>query len=200
VSDPLLSAQRSLIRVAVVAVLLVVATAVFARYMTRKSSRGPSRETTVTFGGALRADVERSLEARSNAASAGGTWVCATAFAGADAATSVAGRRRIFVRALCRELCVMDGIVGGGTAAGFPAAVAVVRHDGGWHVVGHEVPTDAHFERDMTAIFPSSTRQNVYTEDLAKTADARIEQRARDRWPTARFLPDSASCIGRPGS
>jgi hypothetical protein len=186
-------------RVALVALLLVMGASVVARYTARKRSSSTPRATMISYSGALQNDVERSLEARLASSSRERSWVCATAFAGADAATSVAGRRRIFVRALCRELCVREGVIGGGTAIGFPAAITLVRHDGGWHQVGHEVPTDAHFERDMTAIFPADMRQAVYTEPFSRQADLRMEQRARDRWPAARFHPDSASCIDGSG-
>lgn len=184
--DPLLSAQRSLIRVAVVAVALIGAAALFARCARQRT--GTSEVVTAkTAPLALVPAIERALESRLPAPAGGdGRTLCAAVPVGAEAAAE--GRRRVFVLATCRQLCVRNGTVAIGTGVAFPAAAVVV----GDHVVGTEAPTDAHYAADVRAIFPPATRQLMDSDGTARRLRTRLDGRVAQLFPGARWLGDEA--------
>lgn len=190
-SDPLLSAQRSLTRVAVAALVLVGGAALFARSLRPKSGARTVAPATATLSPVLRDETERLLERQFGRLATGGAPVCAIAEVGGEPAAGA--RRRVFVRAVCRELCLGDGGVASGTGAGFPAAISMVAHAGGWHVTGYESPTDAHFADDLNAIFPPATRQSLFSQESARAVEGRMAERIAARWPGQRWLGDGAA-------
>jgi len=192
VPDLLLDVQRSLVRLTVVAVALIAAAASFARCAARRTAvTVPPAIAASSFEGTLRDDAERLLEGHPALRGAVGPALCATAYVGAD--QGAGARRRVFVQALCRELCPVGTVVQmGRVGTAFPAAVVAVARGQEWHAVGFEVPTDAHLERDIEAIFPAGVRQALFADATARAAETRLASRIAARWPSARWSGEPA--------
>lgn len=190
--DPLRSAQRSLLRVAIVAVALVAAAGLFAR-CARQRSAAPAGAGAVVSADATLPAIERALEPRLGASAAGARPVCAAVAIGEE--PGAGARRRIFVLARCQQLCLRSGVVATGTGIGFPAAAVLV----GDHVVGTEAPTDAHYTADVQAIFPPAARQQIDSDGAMGRVQVRMAERVRAAFPDGQWLGDQApsGCLSR---
>ena len=189
-----------MLRVAIVAAAMIAFAAFALRSMAsrvRSSTAPTANARRFDVDTAIRGPAERLLE-RMQTPSRHGEVLCAVALAGAEAAQGL--RRRAFVMARCQELCVVGAELMAGTGTAFPAALILVRDQDGWHPVGAEMPTDAHYARDLDAIFPPVTRQHLRERGLGLEARARLGARVAERWPTTAWRGDSAppGCINVP--
>lgn len=187
-SNAHLSTRRSLVRVAVLASLFVIAAALGSRLL---SSRVRETSAAGRYPPAVREAAERLLDSRLGVAGFGGTPVCATEYVGAEPPRGE--RRRVFVRVRCVELCVRDSVVATGSAIATAAAVTMVRSRRGWHPVGFEAPTDAGYSQDIRAIFPPGIRQTVLTSRQNEVIEQRIVERAAQLHP-GRRLDEGVRC------
>jgi len=190
VIDPLLQARRSLIRLGVVALLLIAGAAMLARSTSRRVAARTPPLTAESYAATARAEAEALLESHPAVRGAGAPVLCATSFVGAGEAAGA--RSRVFVQALCRELCLVGSEVRQGMGTSTPAAIVVVTGESRWHPVGAEVPTLAHYVTDVRAIFPVPVRQKLTDRDTRRLMEARLDERVRERWPGARWAGDLA--------
>jgi hypothetical protein len=181
-SNSHLTPRRSLVRVAVLAALLVIAGALGARLIATRV-----RETNAAhpYPPTVRAAAERLLDSGLGVAGFGGTPVCASEYVDAEPARG--DRRRVFVRVRCVELCGRDSVVATGSAIATAAALTMVRSDRGWHPVGFEAPTDAAYVHDVRAIFPPGVRQTVLSSSESGALEQRIAERAGRLYPRRRL-------------
>lgn len=191
-ADPL-AAQRSLLRIVVIAAVLVAVAGLVARSAARRSAErraAGSGSISSTIGQATIVEIERALAPRLGALPPEGTAACAALVVDAEPAS--APRRRAFVRALCRELCAREGVVRVGTAVAFPAVAVLVRDARAWHVVGTEAPTDPHYATDVRHIFPPATRQRLDADGLDAALERRMDTVVAAAFPGARWLREQA--------
>jgi len=186
--DHYLATRRSLTRLAVLAALLVIAGALGGRLI---ATRVRESNAAGLYRPAVRDAAERLLESRLGIAGFGGAPVCATAYVGAE--PERAGRRRVFVRVRCVEVCRRDSVLATGSAIATAAAVTLVRSERGWNPVGFEAPTDSAYARDFRAIFPPDIRQLLRSRWDEAAMEQRIGERA-DRLHPGRRLVAGARC------